>query len=375
MPQGLPAPQFEIVQLFVKQVDAEDNNLLVKQWNILASEVPAIPTYMGSLHNFQIEATIKNRTNQALTVKYRTQTEGMKSATKGGLVESATITIQAGASAQLPIWQLKMWSEDIIQHNWIVDSDGTVYNALVDYWANASYRADDWSFQIHVASTTVPAQDQLTIYAMDAIQLTPIANVQIAGDINGVTDENGNLIVKVNPGPYHIIASHANYKNDEETIQVTANGQKYNLVLVPTLGIGVVINPPPINPPPPQPKPTQGPFDIIIKVTDSNNKPISGANISPDAGTSVLTDTNGNASLKLSQGEHMITISKGNASITDTIIAASENQTINATLPGATGQQPPTGATGQQPPTSQNAVLIIGGVIAALIIVGVLLSS
>jgi hypothetical protein len=70
----------------------------------------------------------------------------------GSLLDSAaSVTIAPGETKLLPIWQLQMWSENIDEHNEIVDVNGTVYNCLVDYWDNATYRADDWYTPVDTA--------------------------------------------------------------------------------------------------------------------------------------------------------------------------------------------------------------------------------
>lgn len=162
-------PQFEITSLFVKRVDAQGNQ--IQNWDMLnqvgspepghTHEWPQIPAWTSEQgpHNFQIEAAAKNLTSQPLTVKFRTMTEGLTSGGHGDIVDSPeSVTIPPGETMQLPIWQLRMWSENIHQHNWIVDAQtGQIYNCGVDYYDNnyhyypdTGYRADDWYIPVNV---------------------------------------------------------------------------------------------------------------------------------------------------------------------------------------------------------------------------------
>jgi hypothetical protein len=167
MPAGLPAPQFEIRELWIKWI--EDGN--VKQaWNMLhdvgspesrhTHTWPKIPEWKQSMggFNLQIEATIVNKTSTTLSLKFRTQTcprgtHGLPPMPKppcGDLVDSgAAVTVGPYGTILMPVFQLRMWPKDIDQHCEIVDAkDQTVYNCLVPYTDNAEYRADDWYIPI-----------------------------------------------------------------------------------------------------------------------------------------------------------------------------------------------------------------------------------
>lgn len=169
-----PAPQFEIVGLWVKHVNACAGNALIRAWDMLnqvgspepghTHTWPEIPPYTPDMcgHNFQIEATVKNITSQTLKVRFRTQTCPRGSGPYqtppcGLLVDSgAYVEIPPGGVVLLPIWQLQMWSENIDEHCWVVDIDGYVYNCLVRYFDNWNYRADDWYIPINAAGVGIP---------------------------------------------------------------------------------------------------------------------------------------------------------------------------------------------------------------------------
>ena len=156
---------FEIVELWLKHVGP--NNELLHGWNMLevgspepghTHSWPQIPTWTQDAgpHNLQIEATVRNMSDQLLTVRFRTQTcprgQGPYQIPPcGEVVDSeASVTVAPGQTVLLPIWQLRMWSENITEHNWIVDAvTGAIYNALVRYWDNYEYQADDWFLEIN----------------------------------------------------------------------------------------------------------------------------------------------------------------------------------------------------------------------------------
>ena len=73
----------------------------------------------------------------------------------GDLVDSgAAVTVGPYGTVLMPVFQLRMWGKDIDQHCEIVDAnDRTVYNCLVPYYDNATYRADDWYIPIDSAVT------------------------------------------------------------------------------------------------------------------------------------------------------------------------------------------------------------------------------
>jgi hypothetical protein len=190
LPTGGAVSHFEITGLFVKHLDANRN--LIRAWDMLAevgSPEPGhdygicVPYYGGEVchrwpkipanANYSIECYAKNLTDSAKTVRFRTQTcprgtsglPPMPIPPCGQLVDSgASVTIQPGETKQLPIWYDVMWSENIDEHNEIVDVNGQVYNCLVLYVDNTEYRADDWftpidsgveevyQIQIHVQS-------------------------------------------------------------------------------------------------------------------------------------------------------------------------------------------------------------------------------
>jgi hypothetical protein len=113
--------------------------------------------------NFQVEATLLNKTNATLGLKFRTQTcprgtYGLPPMPKppcGDLVDSgAVVTVGPYGTVLMPVFQLRMWGKDIDQHCEVVDAnDQTVYNCLVPYYDNATYRADDWYIPIDSAVT------------------------------------------------------------------------------------------------------------------------------------------------------------------------------------------------------------------------------
>ena len=167
MPAGLPAPQFEIRELWIKWME---NGNVKQAWNMLhdvgspeprhTHTWPKIPEWKQSMggFNFQIEATIVNKTSATLNLKFRTQTcprgtYGLPPMPKppcGDLVDSgAAVTVGPYGTILMPVFQLRMWPKDIDQHCEIVDAnDQTVYNCLVPYTDNAEYRADDWYIPI-----------------------------------------------------------------------------------------------------------------------------------------------------------------------------------------------------------------------------------
>ncbi|MGD0550946.1 MAG: hypothetical protein ABSA81_10460 [Candidatus Bathyarchaeia archaeon] len=170
MPTGLPAPQFEMRMLEVKWME---NGVVKQAWNMLQDVGspehthfwPRIPEWnqrMGGF-NFQIEATVLNKTSATLNLKFRTQTcsrgtyavPPMRKPPCGDLVESgAAATVGPYGTVLLPVFQLRMWSKDIDQHCEIVDAnDHTVYNCLVPYYDNPTYLTDDWYIPIDALGT------------------------------------------------------------------------------------------------------------------------------------------------------------------------------------------------------------------------------
>jgi hypothetical protein len=167
MARGLPAPQFEIRELWVKWME---NGTAKQSWNMLQDVGSPEPTHthtwpkipewnqnMGGF-NYQIEATILNKTSETLNLKFRTQTcprdtiglPPMPKPPCGDLVDSsAAVTVGPYGTVLMPVFQLRMWGKDIDQHCEIVDAnDQTVYNCLVPYNDNSEYRADDWYMPI-----------------------------------------------------------------------------------------------------------------------------------------------------------------------------------------------------------------------------------
>jgi hypothetical protein len=171
MAKGLPAPQFEIRELWVKWME---NGTVKQAWNMLQDVGSPEPTHvhtwpkiqewnqnMGGF-NYQIEATILNKTSATLNLKFRTQTcprdtiglPPMPKPPCGDLVDSsAAVTVGPFGTVLMPVFQLRMWGKDIDQHCEIVDAnDQTVYNCLVPYNDNSEYRADDWYIPIDATS-------------------------------------------------------------------------------------------------------------------------------------------------------------------------------------------------------------------------------
>jgi hypothetical protein len=166
-------PAFEMVRLFVKQMK---NGQMVRNWDMLntvgspqyaaSHGNPQIPAYTPDQggYNFQIEATLKSKLNHSVSVFFRTETcprgqSPIQTPPCGQVVEGNPVTIDAGATVQLPVWQLKMWSSSIDEHCWVVDADTQeIYNVGVDYidnnylyYPDIGYRADDWFIPIDVA--------------------------------------------------------------------------------------------------------------------------------------------------------------------------------------------------------------------------------
>ena len=156
-----------------------ENGVVKQAWNMLTNVGspetrhthiwPKIPEWNQSMggFNFQIEATILNKTNTTLGLKFRTQscprgTSGLPPMPKppcGDLVDSAAaVTVGPYGTVLMPVFQLRMWGKDIDQHCEIVDAnDQTVYNCLVPYYDNATYRADDWYIPIDsVVTAAIP---------------------------------------------------------------------------------------------------------------------------------------------------------------------------------------------------------------------------
>jgi hypothetical protein len=168
-------PAFEMVGLFVKQMK---NGAMVRNWDVLNKvgspqwaaghgTNPQIPAYTADQggYNLQIEATVKSRLSSSVNVLFRTQTcprgtSPIQIPPCGQNVDSPSyVSIAPGATVQLPIWELQMWSVSIDERCWVVDADtGEVYNVGLDYFDNnwlyypdIGYRADDWFIPIDVA--------------------------------------------------------------------------------------------------------------------------------------------------------------------------------------------------------------------------------
>ena len=184
-----------------------DGVAVYRAWDILAlgTQSPislAIPAWTQDQGGFnvQIEATVQNVTSERLSVVYRTQTcpKSLGGTYGGGggpippcglVVDSAAVQVGPGETVLLPIWQLRMWSEPIREHNWIVDDGalditrlGTYYNIAFP-WQNWAYRQDDWFIDM-----LVPPQVNFTFTPQEIVVGQTVASFSVTGVDNDLID-------------------------------------------------------------------------------------------------------------------------------------------------------------------------------------------
>jgi hypothetical protein len=147
----------------------------------------------------QVEVTARQRNELGLSilgsldVKLRAQIcpsgANMGASSCGQLVDSgASVSIPPNyllfppAATLLPIWQLRMWSENIKLHLEIVDAiDGVVYNCLVPYYDNAGWRADDFYVPIEVGTVAPPGGNvSVTVHVQDSVSKAPIQGASVS---------------------------------------------------------------------------------------------------------------------------------------------------------------------------------------------------